>query len=125
MRPRTISSRWACGIAMLAVAAIAWADGGVNALLGRSFPGQSPAIESASAPQRTVVYTAARIITMERGQPAANAVAVAGKRIVEAGSLDQVRKALGSTPFTMDETFRDKVILPGFIDQHLHRFWAR
>jgi hypothetical protein len=52
---------------------------------------------------------------MERGQPTATAVAVAGKRIVAAGSLDQVKKALGPRPYTVDDTFRNKVVMPGFM----------
>ena len=47
-------------------------------------------------------------------------MAVAGKRIVAAGSLDEVKAALGDQPFTVDETFKSKVVMPGFIDQHLH-----
>ena len=74
--------------------------------------------EEANAP--LVVYTAKKIITMERGNREALAVAVSGKQIVVAGSLDEVKKFLGDKPYRLDETFASKVILPGFIDQHLH-----
>ncbi len=66
------------------------------------------------------VYVARKIVTMERDAPAAEAVAVAGKRIVAAGSLEAVEAALGTRPYTIDRTFADKVVMPGFIDQHLH-----
>ncbi len=72
------------------------------------------------APQPITVYKARNILTMERSNPSATAVAVKGKRILSVGSLEQVRTALGDAPFTLDSTFEDKVILPGFIDQHLH-----
>jgi polysaccharide export outer membrane protein len=92
------------------------ADGSVSSQLGQGL--QTPPAEATTVP--VTVYTAAKIVTMERGQPTANAVAVAGKRIVAAGSLDQVKKVLGTRPYTVDETFRNKVVMPGFIDQHLH-----
>lgn len=115
---RRIMLRWIVGLSTFGVAAIASADGGMNSLLGRSLPGQTSAAEPAPAP--VTVYTAAKVVTMERGQPTATAVAVSGKRIVAVGSLGQVKKTLGPRPFTVDETFGSKVILPGFIDQHLH-----
>ncbi|HZM11200.1 MAG TPA: amidohydrolase [Candidatus Limnocylindrales bacterium] len=67
-----------------------------------------------------MIYTAKKIITMERGNQEATAVAVSGKQIVVAGSLHEVKKFLGDQPYRLDETFASKVILPGFIDQHLH-----
>ncbi|MGE3528303.1 MAG: amidohydrolase [Methyloceanibacter sp.] len=41
-------------------------------------------------------------------------------RILGAGSLDQVKQVLGDQPFTVDTTFADHVIVPGFIAQHDH-----
>jgi len=76
-------------------------------------------IPGASEPG-VVVFTAKKIITMEKENPEATAVAVSGKRILFAGSLDQVKQALSSTPYRVDKTFAAKVIMPGFIDQHLH-----
>jgi predicted amidohydrolase YtcJ len=57
---------------------------------------------------------------MERGNPEATAVAVAGKRILAAGSLGEVKAALGNVKATVNDTFKTKVMLPGLIDQHLH-----
>ena len=67
-----------------------------------------------------VVYAARKIITMERGNQEATAVAVSGKQILVTGSLDEVKKFLGDKAYRLDETFASQVILPGFIDQHLH-----
>jgi len=53
--------------------------------------------EEAEAP--LVIYTAKKIITMERGNQEATAVAVSGKQIVVAGSLDEVKKFLGDQPY--------------------------
>ena len=66
------------------------------------------------------IFVAKKIVTMERDNPTATAVAVEGDRIVAAGSLDEVKAALGARPYRIDRTFADKVVLPGLIDQHLH-----
>ena len=66
------------------------------------------------------IFLAERIVTMEPANPTATAVAVEGDRIVAAGTPDEVKAALGARAFRIDETFRDKVVLPGLIDQHLH-----
>jgi predicted amidohydrolase YtcJ len=67
-----------------------------------------------------VVYTAKKIITMDKFVPEATAVAVADGRIFAVGSLQDVRRQLGSAIYVMDERFKDKVLVPGFIDNHLH-----
>lgn len=97
---------------LVCLASLALADGSINEAIGDGLPSQpaSPA----------TIFTAKKFLTMERGNPEATAVAIAGKRIIAAGSLAEVRAALGNTTFTMDATFADKVVLPGFIDQHLH-----
>jgi hypothetical protein len=87
----------------------ALADGSLNPELGGAVP----------APPVTV-YTAARIITMEPANPSATAVAVSGDRIVAVGTLDEVAATLGDTPHQVDTTFAAKILMPGFIDQHLH-----
>ena len=63
---------------------------------------------------------AKKILTMERSNPEATAVAVAGKQILAVGSFEEVKAALGDRQFTVNDTFKSKVILPGLIDQHLH-----
>ena len=82
---------------------------------GRKFAAPAP-------PEAVTIYTAKKILTMERGNPEATAVAVAGKRILAVGSLDEVKAALGDVKFTVNDTFQSKVVLPGLIDQHLHPF---
>lgn len=57
---------------------------------------------------------------MNREQPRAEAVAVAGGRIVGVGSVDDLRVALGDRIAEIDDRFIDSVIVPGLIDQHLH-----
>lgn len=66
------------------------------------------------------VFRAKKVITMEHDAPTATAIAVSGKRIAAVGSLDEVKEAIGERPYDVDDTFSTKVVMPGFIDQHLH-----
>ncbi len=80
-----------------------------------------PAATATAAPAPPItIYVAKRIHTLEPANPTATAVAVSGKQIVAAGTLDEVKRALGDGKYVVDDTFRSKVILPGLIDQHLH-----
>jgi predicted amidohydrolase YtcJ len=71
-----------------------------------------------------VVYEAQSIITMDVAQPRAEAVAVEGDRIVAVGSKAEVERALGGRKHRIDDRFADKVLMPGFIDPHLHPYLA-
>jgi predicted amidohydrolase YtcJ len=73
------------------------------------------------APDDTLrVLVARKILTMEPDRPEATAVAIASGRIVAVGSLEDVRTALADRPFELDTSFRDSVLVPGFIDPHIH-----
>ena len=74
---------------------------------------------SASADQLTV-YPARRIITMDPSLPTATAVAVRDDRIVAVGTMETLQPWLEVWDYEIDDTFLDKVLLPGFIDPHLH-----
>ena len=105
-----------CLTAALALCAPAFADGDVNETLIKGLGDKAAATE----PAPVTIFTARKVITMEPDKPAGTAVAVSGKRILAAGQLEDVKKAVGARPYTIDETFRDKIVMPGFIDQHLH-----
>ena len=66
------------------------------------------------------VYPARSIITMNASQPRATAVAVREDRIVEVGSMETLRPWLDRHEHRIDDRFKDQVLLPGFIDPHLH-----
>jgi predicted amidohydrolase YtcJ len=73
------------------------------------------------APQpEAVIYVAREVITMDAARPRAEAVAVVGGRIAAVGSLAELQALAGSQPFRVDRSFADKVILPGFVEQHVH-----
>ena len=57
---------------------------------------------------------------MDPGRPTGDAVAVAGGRIVSVGTVESMQPWLRRHPHTIDDRYRDKVILPGFIDPHTH-----
>lgn len=66
------------------------------------------------------IFTAKEILTLDPAKPSSQAVAVVGSRILATGSLDELKAAVGEQEFRVDETFKDKVIVPGFISQHDH-----
>jgi predicted amidohydrolase YtcJ len=66
------------------------------------------------------VFVARKIRTMEPSLPVATAVAVRDGRIVEVGSLETLQPWLAAHPHTIDRTFENHVLTPGFIDPHLH-----
>jgi len=63
------------------------------------------------------IYPARRIITMNPAFPSADAVAVRGNRIIGVGSLDELTRW---GEHRVDDTFRDQVLTPGFVEAHSH-----
>jgi predicted amidohydrolase YtcJ len=73
------------------------------------------------AAQRTpadVVLINAKVWTGEAGHPAAEAVAVRGTRIVRVGSNREMRAVTGARTRVLD--LKGALVLPGFIDNHVH-----
>ncbi len=65
----------------------------------------------------TKVFAAKKIVTQDPARPAATHVAVREGRILAVGSAEELA-AWGDFP--RDESFADKVILPGFVEGHAH-----
>lgn len=87
----------------------------------RLFPATLLALLLTATTQAEVtVYTAKLIRTLEPAAPEANAVAVEDGRIVAVGSLDDMEPVLRLRGGRIDRQFEDAVILPGFIDPHVH-----
>lgn len=66
------------------------------------------------------IYVAKEIVTLNPDKPSVTAVAVVGDRILATGSLKELKAIAGDQPYKVDNTFADKVIVPGFIAQHDH-----
>ena len=66
------------------------------------------------------VYPARQIRTMEPSLATATVVAVGDGLIVDVGTEATMAPWLADVEHEIDDTFRDHVILPGFIDPHLH-----
>ena len=79
--------------------------------------------KAAPLPQATI-FVAKQFITMDPKMPRAEAVAVIAGKIVAVGSRAELEKLAGTQAYRIDETFKDKVVTPGFIDQHVHPFLA-
>lgn len=71
-------------------------------------------------PGPITVFVAKKIITMDPTRPSATAVAVRGREILSVGSLADLQPWLKMHPHKIDTRFKDKVLMPGFIDPHLH-----
>lgn len=71
-----------------------------------------------------VIYVADSIITMEEPHARAEAIAVVDGKIKALGSLQEVRASLGGYEIEENYQFKDKVIMPGFIEPHLHPYIA-
>lgn len=70
------------------------------------------------------VYTARKIITMNPSWPEGSAIAVRDGRIIEVGSLATLAPWLEAHEHEVCEDFADSIIMPGFIDPHLHPLMA-
>ena len=70
--------------------------------------------------QPITVYTAKKIVTMDPSWPEATAVAVRDGKILSVGTMDDLKPWTSRYPYNIDNTFADKIILPGFIEPHAH-----
>ena len=68
----------------------------------------------------SLVIFNARVLTMARNTPVAQAVAIAGDRIAAVGSTADMRAL--ATPATRQIDAGGRTVLPGFIDSHVHLF---
>ena len=66
---------------------------------------------------KNTIFIAKKIITMNPSRPEATHVAVRDGRILGAGSLEELT-TWGD--YTLDESFADKVLMPGFVEGHAH-----
>ena len=93
-------------------------------LTGSSAAAQSPSLQEVAGKlvqQRSAatIYVARAFLTMNPGQPKAEAVAVRDGRFIAVGTLREVQAAAGNET-KIDKTFEGKVVTAGFVEQHVH-----
>jgi len=82
------------------------------------------AAEEVGSRHGLVIYPAREIVTLDPARPSAQAVAVRDDRIVGVGTVDELKQAAGQESYSLDATFANQVIVPGFIAQHDHPMLA-
>ena len=70
--------------------------------------------------EKTTIYRAKMIRTMNPSLPVADTVVVRGSGILEVGTIETIQPWFENQLVKIDETFRDAVLMPGFIDPHVH-----
>jgi predicted amidohydrolase YtcJ len=84
----------------------------------------SAQVRQDSSAQKIIIYAAKTIVTLDPGTPTAEAVAVMNGKILGVGTLDEVRGWITKQEFEIDRRFQDAVIVPGFIEAHMHPQFA-
>ncbi|MEF9996657.1 MAG: amidohydrolase family protein [Burkholderiaceae bacterium] len=107
--PMFTKMRALSAVVVLALPSLVWAQAGTLQDLG-----------SALAPaSQAVIYTAREFITMDPKKPRAEAIAVRDGKFVAVGTRAEVGAAAGSNA-RLDKSFNDKVVIAGFVEQHVH-----
>ena len=88
-----------------------------------SKPAVAPTERPVSAIAPEVIFHNGIIITMEELHPQAQAIAIAGERILAVGTNDEILALKDSSTQLID--LRGKTVMPGFIDSHTHRLTQR
>ena len=77
-------------------------------------------VSFASYASEVTIYTAKSIITMDPSQPRVSAVAVQNGLVVGVGSEASLTPWIERFGGRVDNTLHDSVLMPGFIDPHVH-----
>lgn len=91
--------------------------GTAAALAGVTFAGR-PVLAALARETPELVLRNGHLLTMAQVQPTAEAVAIAGGRILGIGSNDEVASLTGGATRVVD--LGGKTVVPGFIDAHCH-----
>ncbi len=81
-----------------------------------------PPVVAQDQPGEITVFVAKKVITMDDSWPSSTAVAVRDGKILSVGTLEELEPWLKTAPYKIDQTFADKILLPGFIEAHSHPF---
>ncbi|MCL1066703.1 amidohydrolase [Shewanella olleyana] len=70
--------------------------------------------------KKVTVFTAKKVLTMDPGRPEVEAVAVLDGKVLSTGTIDSMSPWLAQYDWEVDNSFENKVIMPGFIEPHSH-----
>jgi predicted amidohydrolase YtcJ len=73
-----------------------------------------------AASNADTIFYGGDIVTMNKAQPAAEAVAIQGGKIVKVGSLSQVKSLQGKDTKLIN--LNGQTLMPGFVEPHVHIF---
>jgi predicted amidohydrolase YtcJ len=74
--------------------------------------------KTAHGPEADLVFTNANIITLDAGNPGAEALAVKGDRILAVGSAAEITETIGKKTRIVD--LGGRTVVPGLIESHAH-----
>lgn len=89
---------------------------------GQNHPEWVAALNAQGKP--ITVFTARKIYTMDPGRPEADAIAVLDGKVLSTGTLESMKPWLSRYEHTVDESLKDKIIMPGFIEPHSHMYMS-
>ncbi|HEY1783268.1 MAG TPA: amidohydrolase [Roseiarcus sp.] len=92
----------------------------IGAAVGAFQPGIADAAQTNAAPPVSVIFRRGKVYTLDESKPWAEAVAVAGDSIVAVGSDAEV--AALATRETKIIDLRGRMLMPGFVEGHIHPF---
>lgn len=69
---------------------------------------------------QVTVFRAASVVTLDSAMPVATAVAVQDGRVLHTGEFGEVLEDLAHLAPVVDDSFGDRVIIPGFVEGHTH-----
>jgi len=93
------------------------APAGSNAVAGVAGSGLAAAAATAVGPRSTVFF-GGTVITMDDRNPAAEAIAISGNRILAVGTRAEVSARAGANAHSVD--LDGRTLMPGLIDPHQH-----
>ncbi|MBX2943449.1 MAG: amidohydrolase [Cyclobacteriaceae bacterium] len=73
-------------------------------------------------PPADLIVTNAKIYTVDEANPMVEAIAVRDGKIVGLGTSSEIEKLKGDKTKVIDAA--GKLVLPGFVDSHIHAFWG-
>jgi predicted amidohydrolase YtcJ len=78
----------------------------------------SPALAPAQAQRATLALINGHVVTMDSTKPEAQAIAIAGDRIIAVGSNEEIQRTIGAS--TKVVNLAGRLATPGFADGHGH-----